>query len=87
MLDPLHESLTMLSMQPNPKVLGVRECIGKKSSLTLIRNKTKIEYINGRQLSLPDLAGIELCLNPHSKMISKAIIDPLNRSLIILSMH
>lgn len=72
----------------SPKVLGVRECIGKKSSLTLIRNKTKIEYINGRQLSLPDLAlGIELCLNPHSKMISKAIIDPLNRSLIILSMH
>ena len=73
---------------PNPKVLDVRGCTEKNPSLTLARDSVKIEYVSERQPSSYELAfGVELGPNPHSKMVSKSILDPLNRSFTILSTH
>jgi len=53
----------------------------KNPSPILNRDKANIEYISGGQLSLFELAfGIELGPNPHSKMVSESILDPLNGS-------
>ena len=47
-------------------------------SPTLARDKTKIEYMSGGQLSPYEQAfGVESDLNPHSKIVSESILDPL----------
>ena len=49
-------------------MLLVRGSIRKNPSATLAKDKTKVEYISGRQLLPYELAfGVELCPNPHSK--------------------
>ena len=70
-------------------------CIGKNPTPTLARNKVKIEYISGGQLSPHELAfGVELGSNPHSKMSRSSVrnIDMnyesvRNVSLKILKLH
>ena len=62
--------------------------IGKNTSLTLTKDKVKIEYISGGQPSPFELAfGVELGPNPHSKLVSEPILDPLKGSPTILSIH
>jgi len=62
-------------------VFGVRGCIGKNSSPTLVRHQANIEYISEGQPSSYELTfGVELDLNPHSKMISETILDPFKGS-------
>ena len=52
--------------------------IGKNQVLHWLENKAKIEYISGGQPSPHELAfGVELDLNPHFKMVSESIPDPL----------
>ena len=44
----------------------------------MARDKTKIEYISSGQLSPHELVfRDELGSNPHSKIVSKSILDPL----------
>ena len=53
---------------PSPKVLYLRRCIRKNSSLTSVRNMIKIEYIIGRQFSHHELAfDVELDLTRSEK--------------------
>jgi len=65
----------------------VRICsIGKNPSPTLARDSAKIEYISGGKPSPYELAfGVELGLNPHSKMVLEPILDPFKGSPTMLS--
>jgi len=62
--------------------------IGKNLNPTLAKDSAKIEYISGGQPSSYELAfGVELGQNPHSKMVSKSILDPFKGLLTMLSTH
>jgi len=60
-------------MQPNPKVLSVRGCIGKKNSSSIsTRDSANIGYISKRQPSFYELTfevEVGLSSNPHSKRL------------------
>ena len=52
------------------------------------RDKAKIEYISERQSSPYELTfGVELGPNPHFKIVLEPILDPLNGSPTMSSMH
>lgn len=64
-----------------PEVLGVRGCIGKISSPTYPRDKTKIEYTSGGQPSFYELTfGVKSDPNPYSKMVLDYTIGPWSQS-------
>ena len=62
-------------------MLGVRGCIGKISSPTYPRDKTKIEYTSGGQPSFYELTfGVKSDPNPYSKMVLDYTIGPWSQS-------
>ena len=76
---PFIESVNKLDVSAKKNRLDVHMCntIGKNSSPTLARDKTKVEYISEGKPSPYELTfEVELGPNPHSKMVSKHFLDP-----------